>query len=83
MQYVPTILMVCGAIAAWFRAAMPLVPLLPTRWQWAPGAIVAALGALLAALPTATTDAAAITVVISSLVPLILAAARGWQGEQS
>lgn len=79
INHVPAILMALGAVMAFWTPLRALVPLLPARFQWLPGAAVSAVGALQLALPTAKDDLGVAVAIVTAITPLVLAAAQGYQ----
>lgn len=76
IQYIPTILIVSGMVAAWLRAALPLVSLLPERFQWVPGAVLTSVG-MLSALDGVPNEGQAIAIVIAAVSTFVHAATPG------
>jgi hypothetical protein len=75
--------MVLGAVMAFWRPLRALVPLVPERFRWLPGAVISAVGALQVTLPGATSDLDVVVAIVSAVTPLVLAAAQGYQPEAS
>lgn len=82
-QHLPTVLLVLAALAQWLKTTQALSNLIPSKWQWIPGAALAASGLATELLSKATSDTEIVNVALAVVVLVVGYAQRGHQDDNA